>query len=63
MSVYMEDFPPLDTTRDITEFFREELVFFYFHNSRLQDYGDLVHFSNRFDTVLSTIKTQMTLNI
>jgi len=62
MSVYMEDFPPLDTTRDITEFFREELVFFYFHNSRLQDYGDLVHFSNRFDTVLSTIKTQMTLN-
>ena len=62
MTIYTKDFPHLETNRDFTEFFREELVFFYFHNSRLQKYGDIISFSNRFDNVLSTIKTQMMVN-
>ena len=53
------DFPVLINYVDYQSFFQEELVFFYFHLIRIQNYSEFTCFSNRYDTVLRLLKQQM----
>lgn len=52
-------FPALITYVDYQSFFQEELVFFYFHLMRIQNYSEFTIFSNRYENVLRLLKQQM----
>lgn len=56
------DFPVLVNYVDYPSFFQEELVFFYFHLIRIQNYSEFTNFSNRYDTVLRLLKQQMEID-
>lgn len=56
------DFPSIQVATDYTSFFHDELVFFYFHSLRFQHYKDVSSFSNRYDTLLSVLKKQLSLD-
>jgi hypothetical protein len=53
------NFPSLDSKQHVFSFFKEELVFFYFHFTSNHKYTDFTYFSNRFDNVLSILKKQI----
>ena len=57
-----DNLPSIEVTKDYSSFFRDELVFFYFHSVRFQNYADINSFSNRYDTLLSVLKTQIHMN-
>ena len=54
-----DNFPIMENKYDYSSFFRDELVFFYFHSVRFQKYNDFNSFSNRYETLLSVIKKQL----
>ena len=54
-----QEFPLLNTCIDYQAFFQDELVFFYFHLTRIQNYSEFTYFSNRYDNVLRSIKQQI----
>lgn len=56
------DFPVLINYVDYQSFFQEELVFFYFHLIRIQNYSEFTSFSNRYDNVLRLLKQQMEID-
>ena len=56
------EFPLLDTCIDYHTFFQDEIVFFYFHLTRIQNYSEFTYFSNRYDNVLRIIKQQMEID-
>lgn len=56
------DLPTIEVTKDYSSFFRDELVFFYFHSVRFQNYADINSFFNRYETLLSILKKQMRIN-
>ena len=60
----MEDheFPPITINENQSQFFRDELVFFYFHFTRVEKYNDFSYFSNRYDIVLHQLKKHMSID-
>lgn len=54
-----DNFPMIENNTDYSSFFRDEIVFFYFHSVRFQKYTDFNSFSNRYETLLSVIKQQI----
>ena len=59
----IDKFPMIENNSDYSSFFRDELVFFYFHSVRFQKYTDFNSFSNRYETLLSVIKEQMHIDM
>ena len=51
-----DNFPTIEHISDYSSFFRDEIVFFYFHSVRFQKYTDFNSFSKRYETLLSVIK-------
>ena len=58
-----DSFPMIENLSDYSSFFRDEIVFFYFHSIRFQKYIDFNIFSNRYETLLSNIKEQMQVDM
>jgi hypothetical protein len=53
------EFPLLNSCIDYHSFFQDEIVFFYFNLTRIQNYSEFTSFSNRYDNVLRIIKQQL----